>query len=445
MRAAMIDRAPILRRARLLAAALLAGALALAAPAAAQDEPRAPDSAEAIEDRRAERLAEYERIAREIELSEERIESLNAEVDAVKNDSASLTAALIQAAKTERKLSEDIDSIASRLERLETQESTIRESLLARRDVLAEVLGALQRMGLDPPPAILVRPEDALSAVRSAILLGAVVPELRTQTQSLAQDLRALSRVVASSQAERDRLRETVSEQVTEKRRLKLLLEEKRQARSETQTRIAQERERAEELAERAASLQELIAALELQATERKRVEEEEAERRRRREEGERAARELPEIDPRPFSDRHGDIALPVSGGFGARYGDDDDAGGSIMGDIVRTQSDAIVTAPAEGTVLYAGPFRSYGELLILNVGEGYHIVLAGMDRISVSSGQSVLSGEPVGEMGEAQLAGLSDENAAPELYIEFRKDGEPIDPAPWWTERLSGRTADET
>ena len=136
-----------------------------------------------------------------------------------------------------------------------------------------------------------------------------------------------------------------------------------------------------------------------------------------------------------------------MTGRFSRRFGDKDGNGGVMQGDMVATQSGAIVTAPSDGSVLYAGPFRSYGQLLILNAGDGYHVVLAGMSRISVVSGQSVLAGEPIGAMGEARVASASAEigNAAPELYVEFRKDGKPVDPSPWWAERHSGRTGNGT
>src|SRR6185369_7375290 len=107
------------------------------------------------------------------------------------------------------------------------KQKEIRQSLSARRGVLAEVLGALQRMGLNPPPALLVKPEDALSSVRSAILLGAVVPELRQQTDALLADLNELSRLTASIEAERAKLTQTVTEQTEEQRRLSLLLDQK--------------------------------------------------------------------------------------------------------------------------------------------------------------------------------------------------------------------------
>ena len=129
-------------------------------------------------------------------------------------------------------------------------------------------------------------------------------------------------------------------------------------------------------------------------------------------------------------------------------FGAKDSNGGVMFGDMLATQSGAIVTAPADGSVLYAGPFRSYGQLLILDAGDGYHVVLAGMGRINVSLGQSVLAGEPVAAMGEARVASTAafeTGNTGPELYVEFRKDGKPVDPAPWWSERLSGRTGNDS
>lgn len=400
----------------------------------------------------AERQAEYEQVSRDMSVSAERMESLMAEIGKVKKDYASITAALIQSAKTEKKLSQDIEDITGRLEGLKEQKEAIRLSLTARRGVLAEVLGALQRMGLNPPPAILVKPEDALSSVRSAILLGAVVPELRAETEVLMADMKEMSRVTASIEAERGRLVASVGEQLAEKKRLGLLLEEKQRLHGETEAALVEERAKSQDLAARAKSLKDLIASLETQA-DRSRMGGEEA----RRAEERRLAREaelaaLPDANrllaSAPFSALRGQIALPVTGRIERHFGSRDDNGGVMLGDTVATQSGAIVTAPADGSVLYAGPFRSYGQLLILNAGDGYHIVLAGMSGISVSQGQSVLAGEPIGAMGEARVASTSaspNGNTVSELYVEFRKDGKPVDPTPWWAERLSGRTGNDT
>ncbi|MDG4851610.1 MULTISPECIES: murein hydrolase activator EnvC [unclassified Mesorhizobium] len=396
---------------------------------------------------------EYEQVSKEISLSSERLAKLAADVATVKKDHASISAALIQSAMTEQKLGQDIEDIGAKLEGLKAEQEKLHASLAARRDVLAEVLGALQRMGLNLPPAILVKPEDALSSVRSAILLGAVVPELRQQTDRLLADLKEQTRVTASIEAERARLTAAVTEQTAEKKRLTMLLEAKQKLQADTEAALAAERQRSQQLADKASSLKDLIASLEADKA-RKAADQAKAADRKSADADTTASTAEPAAPPvpegnrltasAPFAALQGQIALPVIGKIKRRFGTDDGNGAMMQGDMVATQSGAIVTAPADGNVLYAGPFRSYGQLLILNAGDGYHVVLAGMSRISVATGQSVLAGEPIGAMGEARVASTSasqNGNATPELYVEFRKDGKPVDPNPWWADRFSGRT----
>ena len=430
---------------------LCAAAMAVAMRGAVAQE---DDPASEIVARQAEKQAELDRVTREITLSDTRVNALTEEIAGIKKDHVSITAALIQAAMTERKLGEDIEDITGRLEDLKERQQEIQFSLSARRDVLAEVLGALQRLGLNPPPALLVKPEDALSSVRSAILLGAVVPEMRERMQALAADLDELNKVAASIEAERGRLAETVKQQVEEQKRLSLLLDQKAALQEKREAALAEERAKAADLAGRAGSLQELIASIEKEIEDKRSAAEKarRAEDERLRRAAALAAMPIPESNrltgPRPFSALAGQVSLPVSGRVVRRFGQDDGNGGVMRGDTVTTQSGAIVTAPSDGDVLYAGPFRSYGQLLILNAGDGYHVVLAGLGRISVAPGQSVIAGEPVGAMGEAGAASASASDSAisaPELYIEFRKDGKPVDPARWWSVRVSGRTGNDT
>lgn len=427
----------------------LLAALALVIAAA---HARAEGEAE-LATRRAASAVEYDRVARALEVSQERAAAIEAEIAAIRKDNASVSAALVQAAKTERKLSAEAAEIAGRLDLLRIQQDGLRASLAERRGVLAEVLGALQRMGLNPPPAILVRPEDALSSVRSSILLAAVVPELRGETEVLVGDLRELARLAATIAGERERLMQTVAEQGAEQRRLSLLLDEKRRLQASSEEMLVAEQARAEKLAAAATSLRELIDALEGEIEMAARRAEEEAKNASLApDSAPGAADSLPKTSflagSMPFSALTGQVGLPAAGHLARRFGDDDGSGGTLQGDMVATHSAAIVTAPVDGSVLYAGPFRSYGQLLILNAGDGYHVVLAGMGRISVSPGQSVLAGEPVGLMGDARAASaaaFAGAGAGPELYVEFRKEGKPVDPAPWWAERAVGRTGNDT
>jgi len=135
------------------------------------------------------------------------------------------------------------------------------------------------------------------------------------------------------------------------------------------------------------------------------------------------------------FASAKGLFAMPVNGSKIRDFGGSDGVGGVEKGISLATRPGSQVTTPCDGWVVYAGPFRSYGQLLILNAGGGYHVLIAGMERISVNIGQFVLTGEPVATMGTtSQVASILATNAKePVLFIEFRKDGTPIDPGPWW------------
>jgi len=135
------------------------------------------------------------------------------------------------------------------------------------------------------------------------------------------------------------------------------------------------------------------------------------------------------------FASAKGLLPLPVNGTKIRDFGGSDGVGGLQKGISLATRSGAQVTTPCDGWVVYAGPFRSYGQLLILNAGGGYHVLIAGMERISVNIGQFVLTGEPVATMGSTSLVAsiLATSASQPVLYVEFRKDGTPIDPGPWW------------
>ncbi|WP_421091087.1 murein hydrolase activator EnvC family protein [Pseudochrobactrum sp. MP213Fo] len=393
-----------------------------------------------------------EAVTSEIALSQEKLEKLEASVAELKKDQATLTAALIQSAKTDKKLSEDIEAAGQKLTALSEQEDGIRLSLRARRTVLAEVLAALQRMGLNPPPAILVRPDDALASVRSAVLLGAVVPEMREQTLELMGDLKEMQRLQAGIRDEQARLTESRMAQMEERQKQELLLEEKKKLYSQSEENLLAERAHSEELAKKATSLKDLIASLQERMDNVRTAADaaREAEEQRLAQGQERAAQPnenflSARVD---FTTLQGQLVLPVSGKVTKKFGQKDDFGRPQAGEMLQTPKNATITSPSDGVVLFAGQFRSYGQLLILDVGGGYHIVMAGMGRINVAQGQFVLAGEPVGAMGDKLLtsvASLDSGNSSPMLYIEFRKDGKSVDPTPWWTDRHSGRTQDDT
>lgn len=134
-----------------------------------------------------------------------------------------------------------------------------------------------------------------------------------------------------------------------------------------------------------------------------------------------------------PFSDARGKLPLPAQGRRALTFGERTQFGGQSKGMVIETRSSAQVTSPCDGWVVYAGEFRSYGQLLIINAGDGYHVLLAGLSQIDVQPGQFVLTAEPVGTMSGGQKNSAPAPVSGPVLYVELRKDGRPIDPDPWW------------
>lgn len=399
-----------------------------------------PEIAAALEKKR-ERERELAALSSDIMVSSERQDEIAREIEVLDRDRNTLNAKIIDAADTIKGLETGLTDTERRLRSLGENEDAVRLSLIARRDVLAEVLAALQRIGKRPPPALAVRPSDALSAVRSAILLNAVMPELRVETEALAADLEELNRLKSVIAEEENRLRGDAMRLAEEKSRLELLLDVKRQEHARSVRSLEIEKQRAAELAAQAGSLKDLIATLENEI-ESARTAAEKARQATVDTAGRQPERYDPFSDPGrlapaiAFQDAQGQLPRPVSGAMLKDFGQEDDFGGMTEGQTIATRPGANVTAPSDGWVVYSGPFRSFGELLILNTGDGYHVLLAGMDRIDAELGQFVLAGEPVGVMGSTEWASASTfgmGSTQPILYVEFRKDGRAIDPTPWW------------
>ena len=441
-----------------LVASLAACGLA-APPAAAQGQPPAGQMPqgqpsglrERIDDKARERETrrrELEELETSLRSGAQEREKLAREIAEIARDRARLSAELAETARSVQTFERRAVESEARLARLEDTQAALRASLEKRRGLIIEVIAALQRLGRRPPPAVLVRPEDILEAVRAAIVLGAVLPGLREEAQVLAADLAEMVRLADAVTAERKALREEIARLVPERERLAGLVTARQAALGESQESLREATRRNAELAERARSLRDLLSRLEkdIETGERTLGEARRAAETAAKEARERfaaaAGRDPTRLAPvKRFAEARGRLPSPVAGEVLRTYGDADGIGGVARGVSWRARRGAVVAAPADGWIAYAAPFRSYGQLLILDAGDGYHIVMAGLTRLDVQAGQFVLAGEPVGAMGDDnQLtsAAFGAGSSAPVLYVELRKDGAAIDPGPWWANARS-------
>src|SRR5689334_4680231 len=419
---------------------LFAAASALAMACALATGPIAAQTSKPTLDDVRQRDQELESLRAEQKKAVDAQKKLQDEIDAISEDRRKLNQALIATAADIRSVETRTAAAEGQLGQLTESETGIRKALDARRGVIVEVLAALQRIGRRPPPAMLLKPEDALESVRAAMLLGAVVPEMRTEAESLAGELSDLVRVRTEAAAERDRLGRDLAALASQKMRMSMLIEQRQKRQGEAEKELDGQRQQAVTLSRQAETLKDLIGKLERDLDPAARAQRTaEAGRTLGDTRSDLAALKDPgRLSPAiAFASAKHMLPIPVNGVKSRDFGSPDGSGGNEKGISIVTRPGAQVTAPCDGWVVYAAPYRSYGKLLILNAGGGYHVVLAGMERISVEIGQFVLTGEPVAVMGSGPQIASSIVTGAgtsqPVLYIEFRKDGAPVDPNPWW------------
>lgn len=449
--------------------AMAAAGLVLALPATSPSQEMDPIPTEtesgtgtslgALTIKRSATESELQELAKTLADARARTAELEASISGIDKTTAGLRDALVTSAAKRKGLERQVIANEDRLRDLGAREAEAKKSLRARRGLLAEVLAALQRMGRNPPPALLVTPDDALSSVRSAILLGAVVPGIRGETEELAADLDTLSKLRKNIATERENYVRTMASAIEEEQKMTLLAAENDKLNVKNRAELESENRRAEELAARATNLEGLISSLESEissakaASEAAKAEEEKRAKltpvERERLDADSALPDKNRITPAyAFSALKAKLDLPVAGDVLRLFGDDDGTKHSAQGITVAAKAGMVVTAPSDGWVMFAGPFRSYGQMVIMNAGDGFHIVMAGMDIVTARQGQFVVAGEPLGQMGEkriASAAGLHLETDRPTLYIEFRKDGKPVDSKPWWSVKDLGKARNAT
>lgn len=425
------------------------------------------------------REKELSTVKQQLEQSISDEELIAGELEAAIAAQEEVSAKLIEISRKAQEREAAVSASEEELKRLSLEQAEILARLGEKQDALSELLAGLQRLEQNPPPALVVNPDDVLGALRGAMMFGAIVPELRGEAEALAQDLTRLDALKTTVKARKQEMQAEIASLDSLGTELTGLIARKQELVAASGAKLTGERERAAVLAKQAQSLQQLLTSL---AAERVRAEAErtrklaakEAERARQAaadlaertkqlaaaeaerarqlaaEEAERAkqmaaleaeqlrrdmALQAPKLD---FAKAKAQLSYPAEGQLVRKFGDKDGLGGSSEGTVIATRAGAQVIAPADGKVEFAGPFRTYGEVLIINAGGGYHILLAGMEKITAGMGEFLRAGEPVGRMGNGPssvtLLGDVVKDGRPVLYIEFRNKSEAIDSGPWWT-----------
>jgi septal ring factor EnvC (AmiA/AmiB activator) len=424
---------------RLEALTLLAfffAAPACAAPAFAVE---APDPAQ---------IKALERDAREAAAERDR---LRGESAGITRDIEAIRADLIATAQDIQGQEHSLTLMENRVRDLEAQSARMSAILLRRDAQMTDVLLALERLALRPSDALSLSPLSPADAVRSAILLRAALPHIKQSEVSLQRELAGLYKLRTETTQQKEAAAAAAAALVTKRARLESLAQEKAARRvtlvsrgDELDTRYAKMTREAQDLRDLFAKLGEEKAARDKAAAEAAKAKAAEAAKAKAAEPAAIQAAKPQSPAPaehevavtRSFAKARGTMPFPVAGSLSGKYGEaagsTEDPGLRAKGITITTRGGAQVVAPFDGIVAFAGPFRGYGQLLIIEHSEGYHTLLAGMGRIDAVVGARVLAGEPVGTMENAS----EERGGAPSLYVELRRDGQPINPLPWLADR---------
>jgi len=346
----------------------------------------------------------------------EREARLKAEREKIQNEVKGLNQRLSQQVQTLSKLGDNLSKTQSHITELDNQYQNLKTDLNKDQAQLSTFLGYIQRLERRAPSPVISSPQSALKASQSALLIQSLTREFDQRSQALKTQLGDIERIKTALITERASMQQKQSQIQREENQLKSLVSQRNKAEARIATEEKQARQKAAELAAQAESLKQLLDAITAES-----------------------AKVTPRLKPsangsnaaalsqftqaagiKAFTRVKNTLIAPVIGQLKRKFG------GAEQGVTLAAKSRSDVKAPYNGRVDFAGPFRDYDRVVILNVGEGYFLLLTGLGNIIVETGDQVKTGDILGALPASRGDNV-------DIYVEIRKNGAPIDPAPWF------------
>jgi len=346
--------------------------------------------------------AQYRGLQSEIAKSRPQVLEAQQKSTALRSEADALRRKLIDTAARVQKLEHEAIWLDGEIKRLEQLDRALSADFVRKRVELTDLVAVLERMQHDIPPVLALRADDALTAAHSSMLISAALPGIYAAAAELSQKLRALQRTRSQLERRREESTRNSVELAGTRNQLDQMLVVKAHEADEAGSRYEDLAEKLQSASDQAASLGALLQKVALLR-------------------GQSAGGGFSVVPARNARSDGGNRTLlrPVVG----RMVSGDEEGARAPGVSFVAPPAAQVIAPADAQVLFAGAYHKSGEVLILQTADGYDLVLAGLDRVDVRSGDRLLAGEPVGRMPRSV--------AAPRLYFELRQNGKGLSPAP--------------
>lgn len=329
--------------------------------------------------------------------------ALREELDKAKKDSTILAAAI-------RKNEKELITLEDNITQMTGEQQQITVRLEADYGSIGNLILALQRLRRTPPEALIIRPGAPLQTAQTAMLLESILPAVSKRAEELSASLERL----ATLREQLDRDRETVlatRASLDEKRAaLDKMLKDREKLYNTVEKDRAKAAKDVQRFAAEAESLRDLLSKLE----------------QKKQQDQKPAPGETRTASSKPVTlPGLGKAQIPAEGIITVGYGETDAIGAKSEGLTIESRPASLVVAPMGGVVAFVGPFRDYGNMVIIEHKKDYHSLIAGLGKINVSEGDSVGAGEPVGSLPSSSSRG-----GKPALYYELRQKGRPVDPS---------------
>jgi septal ring factor EnvC (AmiA/AmiB activator) len=345
---------------------------------------------------------ELKKIEQKVEAEKARQAELKAAAEKIEKDMKGLKTNLIDATRSVQKNERALQEIEDKIEILQNDKKQITDKLESERKSLSDLIMALQRIRRLPPETLIARPDAPLETAQAATILSAIVPEINKRAALLKLDLEKLSEIETNLTEEKQDLEKTALDLKTDKTKMDKLLGERQKTLKVTRQELSSKEKQIASLTRDAKDVRDLIKKLSERQKSSKKT-------------------------PKPAHNRQDDTGpalgtgrMPVSGIIKTRYGETDEIGATSQGLVIAGRAGSVVVAPLSGTVRYAGAFRNYGQIVLIEHKNKFHSLVAGLGKVDTVLGQSIDAGEPIGTLP----------SNSGRLYYELRYQGEPVNPS---------------
>lgn len=359
---------------------------------------------------------DLERVRKELLAQQSVKDEMQRKAEAIEGEIMDHRKKMIKVAKTIQSYEEKVSNYELELDELQKKYIDLGKRLKNHNNQIINVMAAMQSLSLQPMNTMIFMPLTPTEILRSGILLRETVPLVKDSADKVTSDLKEVDELRTIIKNQYREIKSSSKKLNEQNAYMTSLLNHKRALQKKFKDEGSEAEKKSAELAKKANDIKELLDKLN---EEKIRI----ANDNKAKNKLKNSIKKSTLSGGAKFSEALGQLPYPIRGNIIKKYGETNETGMQSRGLTIQGRKNAQVVAPYDGTVLFAGPFRGYGEMLIIDHAENYMTLLAGMDRIDGHVGQSLLAGEPVGIMAN---------KASPTLYMEIRRDGHPVNPEPW-------------